>query len=245
MGSGGLRGLQILRSGVQSARGGFDSHAFPPIFAVVLMVLVAAFLLPGIAGAQGVKEPVRDPQATPRATRSQADSVIVDSALVLPKSQVLQIADPNSPAARRARRDSVRVARMGVLDEPRWVMLRSLVVPGWGQLHNRAWLKAALVAGGEAWFVSDIFADNRKLKDLDAELAAADRAGDFDARNVAVERYNARLDHMVGREWLLGGLLVYSLIDAYVDAHFVNFRFEFDHDSARPNGVRLGLEKHF
>src|SRR5215831_7036706 len=30
MGSGGLRGLQILRSGAIRVRGGFDSHAFPP-----------------------------------------------------------------------------------------------------------------------------------------------------------------------------------------------------------------------
>lgn len=210
----------------------------------VLLVAALALVAPGRGGAQ-TTEPVRDPQATPRATRSQADSVVVDSALVLPKSRVLELADPNSPAARRARRDSIRVARMGVLDEPRFVMLRSLFVPGWGQLHNRAWFKAALVAGGEAWFVSDVVADGRKLKDLDAELAAANRAGDFDARNAAVERYNARLNHMVGREWLLGGLLVYSLIDAYVDAHFVNFRFEFEHDSARPEGVRFGLEKRF
>lgn len=214
------------------------------MFAAFLVALLV-FGLPRIAGAQGVTEPVRDPQATPRATQSQADSVIVDSALALPKSRVLQIADPNSPAARRARRDSIRVARRGPLDEPRYVMLRSLLVPGWGQLHNRAWFKAALVAGGESWFVSDLVSDSRALKDLDAELAAADRAGDYDARNAAVERYNARLAHMVGREWLLGGLLVYSLIDAYVDAHFVNFQFEFEHDSARPAGVRLGLEKHF
>jgi hypothetical protein len=214
------------------------------MFALLILAL-ALLVTPASAQSPGVTPPVRDPQATPRATRSQADSVVVDSALVLPKSRVLQLADPNSPAARRARRDSIRVARMGVLDEPRYVMLRSLLVPGWGQLHNRAWLKAALVAGGEAWFLSDIVADSRKLKDLDAELAAADRAGDYDARNAVVERYNARLDHQVGREWLLGGVLVYSLIDAYVDAHFVNFRFEFEHDSARPEGVRLGLEKRF
>ena len=214
--------------------------------AVVVGLLVAAAFLPKSAGAEeGVTQPVRDPQATPRATQNQADSVIVDSALVLPKSRILQLADPNSPAARRVRRDSIRVARMGTLDEPRFVMLRSLLLPGWGQIHNRAWFKAAIVAGGEGWFVSDLVSDNHKLKDLDAAVAAADRAGDYDARNLAVERYNARLDHMVGREWLLGGLLVYSLIDAYVDAHFVNFQFEFEHDSARPSGVRLGLEKRF
>src|SRR5258705_8715187 len=36
MGSGGLRGLQILRSDAYSARGGFDSHAFPPYFRALL-----------------------------------------------------------------------------------------------------------------------------------------------------------------------------------------------------------------
>src|SRR5580765_8035129 len=33
MGSGGLRGLQIPRSGAIRVRGGFDSHAFPPSLA--------------------------------------------------------------------------------------------------------------------------------------------------------------------------------------------------------------------
>jgi len=188
---------------------------------------------------------VRDPNATPAATKSQADSVTVDSSRVLPRGRVLQIADPDSPAARRARRDSVRVARQGPLDQPRYVMLRSLLVPGWGQAHNHAWVKAALIAGGEGKFIADLVGDDRKLKDLDADVKAADRSGDLEARNAAVERYNARLDHYVGRQWLLGALLIYSLVDAYVDAHFVNFQFEFDRDSARPSGVRLGMEKRF
>ena len=90
------------------------------------------------------------------------------------------------------------------------------------------------------------FGDDAALDDLRLDPHhLTDVAFCLDARNAAVERYNTRLDHMVGREWLLGGLLVYSLIDAYVDAHFVNFRFEFEHDSARPEGVRLGLEKRF
>jgi len=243
MGSGGLRGLQILRSGVQSARGGFDSHAFPPFLA--LLVLALGLATPA-AAESGVKPPVRDPGATPRATQSQADSVAVDSARVLlPPSRILELADPNSPAARRARRDSIRVAHQGVLDEPRYVMLRSLLVPGWGQLHNRAWVKAVVIGGGEIFLISDIVSDERQLRGLSRAVQDLRPTGDFDAQNAAIERYNARLDHMVGREWLLGGVLVYSLIDAYVDAHFVNFRFEFDHDSARPSGVRLGWERRF
>jgi len=242
MGSGGLRGLQILRSGVKSARGGFDSHAFPPLPALLLVGLLIAA---EASAAVGVKTPVRDPGATPQATQGQTDSVAVDSARILPPAHVVQIADPNSPAARRARRDSLRVAHQGVLDQPRYVMLRSLLVPGWGQLHNRAWFKAAAIGGGEVFLVTSLFSDERELRDLSRTIDAARLAGEPDAQNAAIDRYNARLNQMVGREWLLGGLLVYSLIDAYVDAHFVNFQFEFNHDSARPSGVRLGWEKRF
>ncbi len=248
MGSGGLRGLQILRSGVESARGGFDSHAFPPISALLLLgLLLLGLVLAGEASATvGLKPPVRDPATTPRATQNQADSVAIDSSRVfLPPARVVQVADPNSPEARRSRRDSLRVAHQGALDEPRFVMLRSLVLPGWGQLHNRAWVKAGVIGGGEIFLVTDIFSDDRKLRDLNAAIGAAIAARDPDAQNAAIGRYNARLNHMVGREWLLGGLLVYSLIDAYVDAHFVNFQFEFNHDSARPSGVRLSWERRF
>ena len=207
-----------------------------------LLFLCGVAAIPGAARAQTV----RDPGAPPAATLGRADSVVVDSASAfLGPGRVLEFADPNSPAARRARRDSIRVAHAGLLDQPRFVMLRSLIVPGWGQLHNRAWFKAILIAGGEGIFISDLIEDEKKLKDLDREIAALRPTGDYAAQNAAIERYNARLNHLVGREWLLGGLLVYSLMDAYVDAHFVNFQFEFQHDSARPEGVRLGLEKRF
>lgn len=249
MGSGGLRGLQILRSGAHHARGRFDSYAFPPLLAALIAGTLAVLAAP--AGAQAVAAaPARDSVAAAAldsvAVAPEPALAPVDSArLAPPASRIIEIADPGSPAARRARRDSTRAARQGTFDQPRFVMLRSLLVPGWGQLHNRAWLKALLVSGGEAVLISNVVQDGRRLKDLDAQVAAARAARDLEAENSAVERYNARLDHYVGRQWLLGGLLVYSLVDAYVDAHFVNFKFEFDHDAALPSGVRLGMEKHF
>src|SRR5439155_5554752 len=42
MGPGGLRGLQILRSDASGARGGFDSHAFPPLLLLLLFLGAAA-----------------------------------------------------------------------------------------------------------------------------------------------------------------------------------------------------------
>src|SRR5207244_11867323 len=68
MGSGGPRGLQILRSGV-SVRGGFDSHAFPPFFATLFAL---ALSVAGPAYAQTVEpDSLPHPRATVHADTTQ------------------------------------------------------------------------------------------------------------------------------------------------------------------------------
>jgi hypothetical protein len=136
-------------------------------------------------------------------------------------------------------------------DAPRWVMARSLVVPGWGQLHNGSWIKALLVAGSEGLLVSRMREDQKELDRIDQEVLAARRDGD-DAREVAaVQAYNRRLDDLTGREWMFAGLLTYALLDAYVDAHFRDFKIEFENDPALPGGkapkrgARLSLRRSF
>lgn len=205
MGSGGPRGLQILRSGA-CTRGGFDSHAFPPAFAAALVAaaLSAAALLSA---------------APPLAAQpAPADSVAR--------------AGPPAPADTASRRGPQRLRPW--TGQPRVVMLRSLLVPGWGQVHNRAWLKAAGVATAEVWLVSAIFRDKRDLDALLAEVGAAQAAQDEVRYAEAANRYNARLDTYVGRQWMLGGVLAYALVDAYVDAHFRDFDIEFRNDPALP-----------
>jgi hypothetical protein len=122
-------------------------------------------------------------------------------------------------------------------DQPRFVMLRSAVVPGWGQLHNRAWVKALLVAGGEGWILKGIVDDTRELdrvqQALDAARASFDQAGEV----ALVNEYNVLLDQRLGRQWLLAGVIAYAMIDAYVDATFRGFELEFRHDPALPEGV--------
>jgi hypothetical protein len=125
----------------------------------------------------------------------------------------------------------------GRFDAPRWVMLRSLVLPGWGQLHNGSWLKAGLLGGGEVWIIGGLVEDDRRVRQLKAEAEQAKAGGDNGRYNTAVDEYNSRLNRFVSREWLLGGLLAYTLMDAYVDAHFRNFKVEFEHDPALPGGL--------
>lgn len=120
-------------------------------------------------------------------------------------------------------------------DQPRFVMLRSLLIPGWGQAYNRAWVKAVGVAGGEIWLASLIIDDKKALDVLIDAVHDAEAAGDGPRYDDAVNRYNARLETFVRHQWFFGAVLAYALIDAYVDAHFRNFDIEFKHDPALPD----------
>jgi hypothetical protein len=167
-----------------------------------------------------------------------ADSTAVaDSARVIvvpaPDAESAGVAPPAAPVRRS------RPAR-GILDQPRWVMLRSLAVPGWGQAHNGAWVKAVLVAGTEGLLISRLVDDNRVLRDLEDEATAARLRGDDEAEDRATNAYNARLDEYVARQWLLGGAVAYALVDAYVDAHFRDFDLDFEYDPALPGGAPGG-----
>jgi hypothetical protein len=143
------------------------------------------------------------------------------------------------PGGRAAARAGASGRGHSRFDQPRWVMLRSLAVPGWGQLSNGSWFKALAVAGGEiglgVMMANDVRVLDRLLVDVDVARAVNDR----EAEIAAVSAYNDRQATLVSREWLLGGVIVYALTDAYVDAHFRNFKVEFERDPALPEGVPM------
>jgi Family of unknown function (DUF5683) len=230
MGSGGPRGLQILRSGVNRVRGGFDSHAFPPClapaparFAAVVLGAMLAFACAAPAFAQFAQN-VPGP-----------DSSIVDTAKIV-----------EFPRAGTNARTYPTATPTG-FDEPRWVMMRSLVVPGWGQLHNGSWTKALGVAASEVFLGIRIYQDHQELDRLSA---AADQETDPEIHNDLVHQYNDQLNRSIRNGWLLGGVIVYSLLDAYIDAHFAHFDVEFEPDPALPAdtgtpGQRVKLRWHW
>ncbi len=184
-----------------------------------------------LAGVVGLTTPAIRPAsaAAPDPVRAGAPgAVTVDGAAV------------DSAGAGSAPRRAPPETPQGIFEQPRWVMLRSLVVPGWGQLHNGSWLKALAMATGEGLIGRRVLDDQRVLRRLDREVAASRAAGDIERENELIASYNARLDQSVRRQWLLAGVLTYSLLDAYVDAHFRDFRLEFENDPALPGGVRRG-----
>jgi hypothetical protein len=233
MGPGGLRGLQILLSGASRVRGGFDSHAFPPL---LLGLAVAVAVLGAAPGPSGAQQPLggQTPRPTPADTvyrvvgPTPADSAARRLGLdrVNPDSLRAAAADTAARRDRRALRSPPAEPKPGLFQAPRWVMLRSAVVPGWGQAHNGAWLKAAAIAGLETYLGLGILDDHEALDDLEGVIQRAQRDSLPGLEEEAVTAYNARLNQYVRRQWFLGGLIAYALVDAYVDAHFRNFTFD-------------------
>jgi hypothetical protein len=136
-------------------------------------------------------------------------------------------------------------------EQPKWVMARSLVLPGWGQLHNGSWIKALAIGGTETALIVAIVNDKLQLNDLNDEIDAARAAGDAAREQELVHEYNTRSNKYVARQWWLGAVLAYSLLDAYIDAHFRHFGVGLEDDPALPpdehhkQGVKLFWQEKF
>ena len=227
MGSGGLRGLQILRSGVCNVRGGFDSHAFPPLFrapsrAPLVALAVAVLCVHGVAFAAPAT-PVKGPSPASPGAPPNPHASRTPTAPAVPvtrdTSTTIGSAPDSLDVRNQAIRDSLNARAEAFADtageepdttakakrqppaepkgseRPRWVALRSLVLPGWGQVHNGAWTKAGLMVVGEGIFVTKIVNDRRALNDLNAQIDAAHAAHQAAVETDLVAQYNAACNY--------------------------------------------------
>jgi len=112
-------------------------------------------------------------------------------------------------------------------------MLRSAVVPGWGQLTNHKLIKAVVVVGGEGLLVYKSVDELRKENDAVALASSIDPNVDplgHDAALAAIERhYNLKLNYI----WWGIALHLVQMADAFVDAHLATFDVDFGPDAAR------------
>ncbi len=217
MGSGGPRGLQILLSVADRGRGGFDSHTFPPFsFRALVAGWVALSVLssaPGVARAQAL-----------------ADSAVV------------------APATPSAQRPAFRMATGGERPRP-WhqqpwsVMTRSALLPGWGQFKNRRPLKAGIAIALEGVAGARLVRAWRELDEASQQEAQALAQGDVAGAEAARAEYDRAFNRRSAAGWILGLGVVLSMVDAYVDAHLIQFDADFGPDPALPDdvtGVRAG-----
>jgi len=104
---------------------------------------------------------------------------------------------------------------------PGTALLRSALLPGWGQLSNRKPYKAAFFAATSAGLLVSVIAEQRALNTLQNPSEYEDRAA----------RRNTRI--------LFFALsITFAALDAYVDAQLANFGAELAAE-IRPDGVLL------
>ena len=109
------------------------------------------------------------------------------------------------PAFLAADSDSVRAKPKK--RSPTGAMLRSLFLPGWGQLYNGQYLKAALAIAAETGLVATAIYWNQQV--VKAPPDSNERLTYQQNRNTAY--------------WFLAGTILLSMLDAYVDAHLSDF----------------------
>jgi hypothetical protein len=165
-----------------------------------LLVLLSTASAPGLGRAGGIPlTPAGDAGAPAVATVRQAAKP--DSAATVP-------AGPAGPWHRR----------------PRYIMLRSVAFPGWGQWANHRPVKAAVVAAGEGYLLWRAVDYGRQEQ---AKFAEVRVATDPAEREMLDMQHRALGSHRRDFTWwsVFAGLL--SMGDAYVDAQLGNFEAEF------------------
>ena len=127
-----------------------------------------------------------------------ADSAGVDT-IETAESETISDEDQKIPL------DSLKIRR----HNPSLAMWKSLILPGWGQLYNKKYLKTVIIGGAEIALIYGIFYQHDQSE-------KAQKAGDSEAANFYRDDRN-RLT------WWLAGIILYSMADAYVDAQLMDF----------------------
>lgn len=102
---------------------------------------------------------------------------------------------------------------------PRGALLRSAILPGWGQLRNGKHAKAALFAGAAGGFLTAAILDVRAVRRAPLP-EAADGADEKLAKERAKEKLVARRNTRFLYFFIAATL---SALDAFVDTHLADF----------------------
>jgi hypothetical protein len=107
---------------------------------------------------------------------------------------------------------------------PRGALLRSAIVPGWGQHYNKRPFKALFFATAAAGFLGTALIESRSLNQANTDKEHQDRAA----------RRNTRV-------LLLIATSTFAALDAFVDAHLADLEVEPDLE-IEPGGATLRLQ---
>lgn len=128
-------------------------------------------------------------------------AAVIVSAPVHLRAQVITVTTHSPLYAAFYQQDTVRIMKI-----PRGAMYRSLAFPGWGQCYNEKKFKSVLVFAAETSVIAGIFIQHHRF-----------------TNSVTEQKRNFYKDDRNKFVWWLGGVILFSMLDAYVDAYLQNF----------------------
>ena len=144
---------------------------------------------------------------------SMADSAFhIDTVLFMPGTKLSAYASVSDSIDREKR----------LRQRPMWALFKSMVVPGWGQIGNRRYIKAAVYFGLEAWMVGGSIHYGQQASDFRLLFDNTPRDA-VSLRNDYYSLYRDRQDERNKYTWFAVIVAFFSMFDAYVDAHLSGF----------------------
>ncbi|MEW5876384.1 MAG: hypothetical protein AB1752_14555 [Candidatus Zixiibacteriota bacterium] len=107
----------------------------------------------------------------------------------------------------------------GFFQSPTGTLLKSAVIPGWGQWSNGKKQKAAIYAGIEAYFFTKAMIWRGRTSDRLQDWQVTCDAGDCDED--LFSSYDSARDRRNYFYWLLGTTIFVSMFDAYADRYLL------------------------
>ncbi|MFZ1684899.1 MAG: DUF5683 domain-containing protein [Candidatus Zixiibacteriota bacterium] len=179
--------------------------------------------------------------------QGSAPAPTTDTSKIVPPDTIMYI--PSLDSTRDLSVSDTVDLEQHLVQNPTTALFKSLAIPGWGQVGNKRYFKAALFAGLEIWFVGEAIhyagqaSDYRKQYD-----AAVDPFYRNHYHGLYKDRYTRRSKFI----WYAGITTFISIFDAYVDAHLSGEQAERNERSRRvtlipstPSGPGLTLSLSF
>ncbi|MCB2230074.1 hypothetical protein KQH82_05105 [bacterium] len=169
----------------------------------------------GILLAGALHAQTEPPPAEPDSLVSPDSLVAIDTAAAEISPDTIMFI-PDLDAEREGRvTDTVNYERR-LTQQPTVALFKSMAIPGWGQVGNKRYIKAAIFAGFQTWFISSAIRFGGQASDArDAWSSETNLA----ERNRLYDIYEDKRGQRNKFTWFAVICSFISMFDAYVDAH--------------------------
>ena len=184
-----------------------------------IVPLLVALLLVSAIGATAEDNPADTAMSDPPPCDTCQPVIIADTILYVPPPVLSSGARVNNPVNLEEH----------LYQNPTLALFKSMFVPGWGQYGNHRYVKAGVIVGLQAWFITSAVHYGRQASD----------ARDLYESAITIEDRNTWHDFLDNKRknrnkfiWFAGIVTFLSMFDAYVDAHLSGSPLEQRHEQA-------------